>query len=256
MSIEIAIVGGGPGGLLTARSLEKALGQQCSISIFEAEPRVGGKIMTGRFELAPDLYEAGLAELYDYSHLGPDPLKALVAELGLKTVPMGGETVILGDAIVRNEDELERLFGPKTKNAADEFFNACRTMYSPSQYYERCWLDENSHPWANRTFASVLDEVGDETARRYIEASVRSDLATESDKTSALNALQNYLTGEPEYLRLYSIAGGIERLVDGIKAGLSARIYTSARVTAIGKSKTGRSEVTVRQGGTTRTEFI
>ena len=42
-------------------------------------------------------YEAGAAELYDYSQLGPDPLRELVAELGLTTAPMWGQTVVLDD---------------------------------------------------------------------------------------------------------------------------------------------------------------
>ena len=43
-----------------------------------ASERFGGKILTNHFNAVPVLYEAGVAELYDYSMLGPDPLRELV----------------------------------------------------------------------------------------------------------------------------------------------------------------------------------
>src|ERR1700682_3480270 len=85
---RIAIVGGGPGGLLTAYLLEQRAPSACEITIFEADHRLGGKIITHRFSAAPAIYEAGTAELYDYSRVGADPLRELVAELGLSTRPL------------------------------------------------------------------------------------------------------------------------------------------------------------------------
>ncbi len=72
--IKVAIVGGGPGGLFTTWHLEAKAGTECDITIFEATGRVGGKIVTGQFPGAGP-YEAGVAEIYDYSRHGPDPLR-------------------------------------------------------------------------------------------------------------------------------------------------------------------------------------
>src|SRR5215831_12418791 len=94
---RIGIVGGGPGGLFAASMLEEFCAGMCEVTVFEAGPRVGGKIFTSRFESAPVLYEAGVAELYDYSHFGPDPVKQLITKkLGLDVVRMTGPTVVLG----------------------------------------------------------------------------------------------------------------------------------------------------------------
>ena len=71
---RIAIIGGGPGGLFASLLLEDYCGDLCEATLFEAGPRVGGKVFTQQFETAPVLYEAGVAELYDYSHIGPDPV--------------------------------------------------------------------------------------------------------------------------------------------------------------------------------------
>jgi protoporphyrinogen oxidase len=75
--IRVAVVGGGPGGLFTAWHLESKLGSLCKITVFEGSKRVGGKIVTGEFAGAGP-YEAGVAEIYDYSCHGPDPLHDLI----------------------------------------------------------------------------------------------------------------------------------------------------------------------------------
>ncbi|MEQ1903947.1 MAG: NAD(P)-binding protein [Pirellulaceae bacterium] len=84
---RVGIVGGGPGGLMTAYALQKHAACPLQITIFEASDRLGGKILTPHFHksssFSPVRYEAGAAEFYDYSHFDDDPLKDLVAELGL-----------------------------------------------------------------------------------------------------------------------------------------------------------------------------
>ena len=42
--LDLAIVGGGPGGLMSAWYLKKKLGELCRVTIFEASDRLGGKI--------------------------------------------------------------------------------------------------------------------------------------------------------------------------------------------------------------------
>ena len=76
--LDLAIVGGGPGGLMSAWYLKKKLGSLCRITLFEATDRLGGKIVTRTFDSAPAMYEAGVAEIYDYSMTGPDPLRELI----------------------------------------------------------------------------------------------------------------------------------------------------------------------------------
>src|SRR4029453_16168938 len=113
MKTQIGIVGGGLGGLLTAYHLQEKCEDVCDITILEASERCGGKILTNCFNAAPALYEAGIPELYDSSMLGPDPLRELVAKLGLDTVPMDGQTVVLGNHILRHRNNLRLFFAAK-----------------------------------------------------------------------------------------------------------------------------------------------
>jgi protoporphyrinogen oxidase len=59
---KVAILGGGPGGLMTAYQLEQKHRDSCQITLFEASGRTGGKIVTTQFDSAPVIYEAGAAE--------------------------------------------------------------------------------------------------------------------------------------------------------------------------------------------------
>ena len=74
ITFDVAIIGGGPGGLMTAMHVNKKVGAEAKITIFEASPRLGGKLMTGTFAKTGAQYEIGVAEIYDYAHLGFDPL--------------------------------------------------------------------------------------------------------------------------------------------------------------------------------------
>jgi len=131
---EVAIVGGGPGGLFAAYMLDQKSSKKLNVTLFEASERVGGKIYTSQFSSVPILYEAGAAELYGYAHLGPDPLWLLVKSLGLGTVEMAGRTVVLGDRIMRSDADIKRHFGRKTLKAIEEFRNLGNSMLSPKEY--------------------------------------------------------------------------------------------------------------------------
>lgn len=149
---RIAIVGGGPGGLFTAHLLEAYCAGLCDVTLFEASSRLGGKVSTRQFTQAPVLYEAGVAELYDYSHFGPDPVQQLVKNLGLSTVRMTGPAVVLGNAILRNARDIQRHFGDRTLKAIQSFQKQCRALCSPADYYEGHWQDDNQHPGPARPF--------------------------------------------------------------------------------------------------------
>jgi monoamine oxidase/SAM-dependent methyltransferase len=245
--VELAIIGGGPGGLMVAHLLERFPAELFDVTLFEATPRLGGKVLTQRFDTIKAIYEAGVAELYDYSDLGLDRLKILVRDLGLKAVPMYGHTVVLGDEILRSEHDFRRRFGLPAFRALNEFHKACTALYSSSDYYDGHVAIDRHHPWAHRTFRELLDTIPDDNARRYVEAAARSDTATEPHLTSALNGLKNVLMDDPRYMHLYSIEGGIEKLIEGILGDIKrTTIVRESRLVAIGRAPGRRYRVRLR----------
>ncbi len=224
-----AIIGGGPGGLLTAYLLQHVYHAPVDVTIFEGSDRLGGKIISRSFQSGAG-YEAGAAELYDYSDAGPDPLRELIADLGLTTYPMDGRAVFIGDTLVATEADVGRALGRTAAEAVAAFGRRGRAAISPAEYYESDWETDNADPLCQQTFDALLNGVTDAAARHYIEAAVHSDVATEPRHTSAAYGLQNYLMNEPGYMRLYGIDGGLERLPRAIAAKLSATVRLNARV--------------------------
>jgi monoamine oxidase len=252
----VGIIGGGPGGLLTAYFLQQAANVPVEVVLFEASPRLGGKILTARFGSRGPSYEAGAAELYDYSVVEGDPLRDLVAELGLATVPMGGSSVVMGGCPLANLDDVRDGLGPAAGLALAEFDRWARDRMSPWEFYAADLESAAGAEAGARRFASVLDGVREPAARRYVESLIHSDLATEPERTSIAYGLQNYLMNDPAYLRLYSIEGGNEQLPRELAARLRAEVRLGSPVTAVGPAAGGRLWVTsAPAGGERREEF-
>ncbi|KGT74637.1 FAD-dependent oxidoreductase [Bradyrhizobium japonicum] len=247
--LDLAIVGGGPGGLMSAWYLKRKLGDLCRITIYEASDRLGGKIVTRKFDSAPAMYEAGVAEIYDYSMTGPDPLRELIQHFGLQTIPMDAEQVQFGGELLNDVAGMRRKYGAKTAAAIEAFRKRCAEAMSPIEYYEGVGAHDNENPWAYKTAEQVLDEeVEDETAKRFFKVMARSDIATESHNTNGLNALKNYLMDVDGYIGLYSIQNGNEQLIECLQSEVNADIQLNHRVLTVGKAPTGRYQLKMMNG--------
>jgi monoamine oxidase len=253
-SMRVAIIGGGPGGLMTAYLLQQRTPFPCAITLFEAGKRLGGKIVSRQFSTAPVAYEAGAAELYDYSRLGPDPLRDLITALGLSTRAMVGETVVLGERILKTDGDIRRELGDDTLQALRRFDRMARSAISPAEYYESDWKEDNDDPLSRRSFRALLERVPDAAARRYLEVIVHSDLATEPAHTNAMYGLQNYLMNTPEYMRLYTIDGGIERLPHELAKRLDARLLLEQPVVRVERTPQDNYRVFSRRHGEIQSE--
>jgi monoamine oxidase/SAM-dependent methyltransferase len=251
--MRIGIIGGGPGGLIAAYLLEQKCRSGLDITLFEAGDRVGGKIVSRTFDPSAALYEGGVAELYDYSRLGPDPLRQLVQELGLTTIPMVGGTVVLDGHTLRNGADVKRHYGNKTWRAVKKFRKLGRRLIDYQRYYDAGWPHDNRHPWAKRSFSSVLQDVPNRMARRYLRVAVHSDLASEPHLTTGLYGLENCLMDVSGYVRLYSIEGGLSRLPEALAQAVSARIRLNCKVARVEATPKGY-RLTFRDGRADHTE--
>jgi monoamine oxidase len=231
---RVAIIGGGPGGLFAAWHLAAKAGLSCQITVYEATGRLGGKLKTDQFPgVGP--YEAGVAEIYDYSSLGPDPFHDLIVkELGLEIKHIQGGPCVLDGKIVLETDDLAKSFGEETRDEALSFRKRCADLLSPESYYFSVAQEDNAHPWAKVSGAALLErEFKDDAARRYIRAMAHSDVAAAPHQTNGLTFLKNVLMDVDGYMDIASVVGGNEQIITRLAEDLDAEIRLNANVTAV-----------------------
>lgn len=231
----VGIVGGGPGGLLSAYFLEKIVNAPVHVTLFEASERLGGKILTPSFSSAPVSYEAGAAEFYDYSHFDEDPLKDLIHELGLSIQPMGGSSVIMDDHLLSSTVDIEKHLGSAAVEELRAFDRRARNLITPDEFYHSDHPEGTSKPVERTSFASMFEQIKDPQARRYVETLIHSDLATEPRRTNISYGLQNYLMNDCDYMTLYGIVGGNELLPRELIARINATLKTRHAVNEVSK---------------------
>lgn len=252
---KIGIVGGGPGGLMTAYFLQKWANDPHRLTIFEAGHRLGGKILTPSFQTIPATYEAGAAEIYDYSAVDDDPLRELIEELGLPIAHMEGSSAVVRNRPVANLDDLRDVLGPDAVEALRAFDRQARDAITPQEYYTSDpggAADSLVRPG----FDAILNAIPVPAVREYVSRFIHSDLATEPAKTSVAYGLQNYLMNDPAYMSLYGIVGGNERLPQELARRIDADVRYGHRVTAVGRTPNGMMSVVAERGGErVETEF-
>ena len=131
-------------------------------------------------------------------------------------------------------------YGDATARAIKDFRAHCANMMSPLSYYEGAGNVDNNHPWMRMTARKLLEGlISDPKAREYIRLMSRSDIASELHLTNGLNALKNFLMDVDGYIDIYSIDGGIERLIDKLALLHDAEIEYGTRVTRVSRDKSG-----------------
>jgi len=220
---------------MSAFFLEKLVDAPVCITLFEASARVGGKIITPTFQAAPVQYEAGAAEFYDYAHFDEDPLKELIAELGLSISPMGGSAVIMNDQILSNAEDIRDHLGASAYQELQAFDRRARDIMIPAEFY---YSDhpEGTAAASDQTFADLLSSIKDPAAKQYVNTLIHSDLATEPHHTNVAYGLQNYLMNDAAYMLLYGIVGGNEQLPQELAARIHAQMRMEHRVNRIARA--------------------
>ena len=243
---RVAIVGGGPGGLFTAHLLERQAACPFEATVFEASERLGGKLLTARFQTLDAPYEAGAAELYDNSPVDEDPLRELVAELGLPTVAMNGGAVWLDGERVATLDDLRRRGGAPAERAFEAFDRAAHGWMGARQFYDSDVPESFADEPTPALFARWLERIDDPLTRRYIERLIHSDLAAEPHQTNLRYGLQNYLMNDPAYMRLYAIEGGNERIVHELAQRQRASVKFGCALESVSAGGAGRVRLALR----------
>jgi monoamine oxidase/SAM-dependent methyltransferase len=247
--IEVGIVGGGPGGLMAARHFNAKCSDRVRLTVFEATDRLGGKLLTRKFPVSGIAYDAGVAEIYDYSALGDDPLAKLIGGLGLTSRPIGSSTFVVGDCILAGMEAVGRELGDGTRRQIEAFHRLCAETISPAEYYDGRGDDAATKALGRMNGQDLLQRhVRDDAARRFLRAAVHSDVAADLHQTNGLNAMRNVLMDVDGYIQLRKVHGGAQGIADALAKDLierkAARFVLGTRVARIGRTRGGRYRVT------------
>ena len=239
---------------MTARLLEQKCGSACSTTVFEASHRIGGKLHTRKFGKADAAYESGVAECYGY--VGEDdPLRSLVADLCIDTIPTAGSTVVMEGNIIRDDEDLERVGGAATRAAVESFRAISAQAVSIDEWRGHLAAEHAGDPAAAMTGTDLLELVDDDFARRYLKLLAHSDVAAEPHQTSARYALRKMVMGLPGYGSVYALKGGMEELPRKLAAHLTrTEIELNARVVRLERHADRGYSLTVRRAGGTEVE--
>jgi protoporphyrinogen oxidase len=221
--VRICIIGGGPGGLFTARFLLRKE-PSVDITVLEATPRFGGKILTKQFEAAPVIYEAGVAELYHPKKLD-DTLLDLLKEYGFSFIKMGGDASIYKGRVVIDMNAIKDVVGESCWKSLTEFIRLGKQHRKPEDFAGAGWPADNNHPWSKLTLREVLDKyVLNGDAKMFFEKIIKSDLATEPGITNGAYGFDNYLVDDPDYCQIYTVTEGISSLIKAMTQELSGKV--------------------------------
>ena len=211
----VVILGGGAAGLAAAYTLQKA---GLPFTIFEAAPRVGGRIFTERgVNNDGQFFERG-AELVDTNH---HDLIALAGELGLEIEDFSHEPGMQG--YVGELYHIDgRLYGELDFVAAIEPLLAAvvaaqREMFGdakPDVSY-RAAHNEAFHRYDTMSLRAFLDRQGiDGWAKQALEIAFLCEYGRELDEQSALNLI-TLIGTDPKHFRMFGDSDESKRVKGG-----------------------------------------
>jgi monoamine oxidase len=231
----VAIIGGGLAGLAAAYRLQN---MGITATIYEAKPRVGGRVQSVNNVVGDGLVVEMGAEFINTDHRD---LLALVAELNLPLFNVQ-------DAIAQSAWPATAYYLAGQTWSEEELVNAFRPMAAQliedAQRLEDDW-DFYAPMFDRLSVTDYLDLHGDRlthTIVRYLlEATIRSEYGVEPQDSSALQLLFNLpAIDEGDRLDLlsasdetYTVVGGTEQIVTSLRERLADQIQVNKRLVGI-----------------------
>ncbi|MFN9040801.1 MAG: amine oxidase, partial [Planctomyces sp.] len=105
-------------------------------------------------------------------------------------------------------------------------------------------------------FSTIRDRLQSPALQGFLETMIHSDLATEWTQTDVAYGLQNYLMNHPDYMRLYSITGGNEQLVQRLRQLTPMNVQLNHSVLAVSRAETQKIRLQIsHQDSLTEQDF-
>ena len=225
--IDAVVVGAGLAGLAAAVTLARA---GVDVRVLEAEPRVGGRVLTVRLPFADGLYAEAGGEFVDGGH---QILHDFLRRYGLELLPIpAGPRLFRFDGTILRGESLADL-------SADAARDEARFEHETAQLAAR--VENTAKPWESasdldrRSVGSWLDDLSlGRIARTYHQIWRTVDYGVAPERLSLLQyARDERLWQKAPDLISGRVQGGMNRLPLAMAAELGERVMLSARVTQL-----------------------
>lgn len=249
---DVAVVGAGIAGLIAAYRLQQA---GVNVRVYEAQHRVGGRMLTLRNHFAGgQLVELG-AELIDSGHLH---MRRLAQELGLALddfndyQPQLARAVYFFEGRRRDLAEVVEAFRPLAGLIERDAAVVGDSELNPSssdavQALDRLSIDE----WFDRHGVSGW-------IRKLLGVAYTTEMGLEPGEQSALNLL-TFISADPEPFRIFGDSderfhtrGGNDLFTSTLGQRLADRIETGAVLESLSQAADGRYVLSLRRDNASR----
>ena len=246
---DVVVIGGGIAGLTAAYRLAQA---GVKVRLFEAQTRLGGRILSLRNHFADGQVAELGGELIDSGHRH---LRGLIAELGLAL-----------DDFEQDQPELARAlwFFEGRRRSEREVIEAFRPIAAAIER-DRAVLDEGDITYRTPRHAETLDResLSDWFDRHGISGWIRrlltvayvTEMGLEVEQQSALNLL-TFISSDPDPFRVFGesderfhVRGGNDRVIQELGRRLGHVIETGMALESLRQSPTGVYRLSLRRNG-------
>lgn len=240
--LDVAIVGGGPGGLGTAYGLRDVEGAR--VRVFEKTAEVGGRTKTVQL----DAFSINVGALFVYAGTRT---AELCEELGIEWLPVEPETFAVhtgGETVISTDSEDVALKLPLSGQAREDFLRVVRTMRAAyAEYGGKDMI--GSEELANQTLAEYLGPLHPDAAA-IVEAAVVAAVVGRPDELSAQYALRyfaSYLAQDPASRGL--ISEGMQTICQALHRRLGDDVVQlETEVERVEPLEDGTWELALRRG--------
>ena len=241
---SVIVVGAGLAGLTAAVELQK---HGATVTVIEAQDRIGGRVLTMRGAFADGQHAEAGADFIDEEH---QAIKQVAAEYRLKLRPVLKQGFSFVPYHAAPRSHAKPLSGDVVWTKLSDMLCPLVQAY---QLAEERWDSAVAETLASQSVAQWLNDQRAETSLRAVVRGLRGFFLADPEELSLLALVEQLASDVPGRQPMYRIEGGNDRLPQALAAKLGKALYLKHVARALRHDKASvRLVVETATGGSTQ----